>query len=346
VSLESSQGPSRTPRHHSLEKTERLDSLRLSRLVEEAAAGSAVDELPDVDLLRQQLGEKVRDCAAMSRAAEELRVELETLRGDFSTQKAEHLVEIRTLKEILVKAHERVAGLEGELTELKQANRQLKTQNLSLQYHLNLWGIPVLSGESTLEDAAREMDQDAGAFFPALTPLAGGTDPIPPVLRGDLVSFYFPNLLHFLANSNLQGVLTVITDGIVSKLYLEKAVLQLAGWNNRDQELRLATLLAESGLVPHETLFDFEERSLYDLELANVLVTESNVAPSVVQEGLREHARVILGYLFQLKRGSLFFQPGHIPRKRHLQFRLPVMDLLLKTAAEMDERGRNGQNGE
>jgi hypothetical protein len=173
-----------------------------------------------------------------------------------------------------------------------------------------------------------------------LTPIPGGVDPVPVVLRGDLTSFYFPNLLHFLANANLDGVITVVTDDTVTKLYLESGVMLLAGWNNRDPELSLHTLLRESELVTPEKLAAFSDRDVHDLELATALVTEGQVPAPAVQSGLKEHARVILSYLFELKRGSFFFQPGQIPRRRDLQFRLSIMDVLLKTAAAMDEKTR------
>ena len=302
-------------------------------------------EFADALLLREQLGKKTRECAALFRSVNDLKLEIESLRNDFSTRTNEHLLEIRALHEMLHKGHSEAERIQNELEEIKQANKQLKAQNLSLQYHLNLWGLPVSSVEYSREsDSGSRVDQSE-SFFPALMPLTEGVDPVPVALSGDLGALSFPDLLHFLSHSSSIGVLTVVTDGVVSKLYLGKGVLQLAGWNNRDPELSLAALLEESQLVSSEVLADLREGS-YDLELASQLVSEKFLAAPAMQAVLKEHARVILGFLFQLKRGSFFFQPGQVPGKRDLQFRLPVTDVLLKTAAEVDERERVGKTND
>jgi len=344
-STPSDAGSSKSALQRSLEKTVQIevDDVSASHLALASAAeesGSMEDEPPNTVLLKEQFEQKVRDCTVLSHSADALKSEIETLRRDFSVQKAEYLVELRTLKEILGKTHSQAAELQEVAQNLKHANNQLKTENLTLQSHLNLWGIPMLPGDGAQEDGRAASKNGRESFFPTLVPLSGDADPIAPVLRGDLASLCFPNLLHFLANSKLQGILTVVTDGLFSKLYLEKAVLQLAGWNNRDPDLRLAALLEESGLVPHEVLHELKDRWSFDLELAKLLRTDKKIPETVIQEGLREHARIILSYLFQLKRGALFFQPGQLPRARHLRFHLPVTDILLKTAAEMDEKGR------
>ena len=327
-------------RHRSLEKTEPALPKPLDQGAGrpgERAAASAVES--DLALLRDELERKLHENATLQRTIGEWRGQVEAMKADFSIQSNEQLLEIRTLRDIVEKDQVETSTLLGEMADLKSINKQLKAQNLSLQYHLNSWGVPVSSGEEAKAIEERSAVESRG-FFPSLTPVPGGADPVPIVLRGELTSFYFPNLLHFLANSNLAGVVTVITDGIVTKLYLERGVLLLAGWNNRDHDLSLHTLLEESELVPREVLEEFRDQEIYDLELATSLVSEKQVEVAAVQSGLKEHARVILSFLFELKRGVFFFQPGQIPRRRDLQFRLSIMDVLLKTAAEMDEKTR------
>lgn len=299
-------------------------------------------EFADALLLREQLGNKARECASLHRSVDELKLQIESLRNDFSARTNEYLLEMGALQEIIQKGHNEEERVQEQMEEVKQANKQLKAQNLSLQYHLNLWGLPVSAGGYSKGNEPGNHFEVSESFFPALTPLAEGSDPVPVALSGNLVSFYFPDLLHFLSHSNSVGVLTVMTDAVVSKLYLEKGVLRLAGWSNRDPELSLAALLEESELVSQDVLAELREGA-YDLELASQLVTEKFLAAPAMQAGLKEHARVILGFLFQLKRGSFFFQPGQVPGKRDLQFRLPITDVLLKTAAEMDERERVGK---
>jgi hypothetical protein len=104
--------------------------------------------------------------------------------------------------------------------------------------------------------------------------------------------------------------------------------------------MQLVRLLEESELVSPEICKETEGLGLFDFEAAVRIVEERRVPVDAVRHGLKEHARVILGYLLQLKRGAFFFQPGQIARKRDLQFRLLITDILLKTAAEMDEKTR------
>ncbi|MBI4601681.1 MAG: DUF4388 domain-containing protein [Planctomycetes bacterium] len=340
------QRPAGERKDPSLEKTSPLDAAPPAAGARGPAAGVPQESgapLPgvstDAELLRRELEAKARECAALVQATEQLKAALEALRSDFAAQKSEGILEVRAIQDALGKAHSQAAQLQGEIADLRSSNKRLKLQTLSLQYHINLWGIPVASGDGTT-DGQLEPQGIAGPFFPALTPLPGSSDPVPAALRGDLASFCFPDVLGFLASSSREGVLTVVTEGIVSKLYLERSCLKLAGWNDRDPDLALATLLEESGLVDPRALADLRARSLFDLEVAGILVGEKRAPAATVQAGLREHARVILGFLFHSTRGSFFFQPGQIPRKRELQFALPVTDVLLKTAAAMDERTR------
>jgi hypothetical protein len=342
-------------KHPSLEKTDvdlgKAVGGSASRREEESRAKARTPrdleaaQFADALLLREQLGTKTRECAALARNVDELKLEIEALRNDFSTRANEHLLEIRTLHEMIQKGHGEEERLQNELNEVRQANKQLKSQNLSLQYHLNLWGLPVTAVEYSRRNDSGERVVLSESFFPALVPLMEGVDPVPIGLSGDLASLSFPDLLHFLSHSSSVGVLTVVTEGVVSKLYLGKGVLQLAGWNNRDPELSLAALLEESQLVSGEVLAELRDGA-FDLELASQLVSEKFLAAPAMQAALKEHARVILGFLFQLKRGSFFFQQGQVLGKRDLQFRLPVTDVLLKTAAEMDERERVGKTSE
>ena len=345
------QEPSSAPRHRSLEKTEtQLGSLTQEGEPQPDAQGTSEDpptrplpppaaDASDSELLRAELESKSRRCAGLEEEIDQLRRQLETTRSDYSGQSKDRLLEIRTLKDLLQRSQAEAMKLSREAGELGRVQKELKAQNLVLQYQLNSWGMPVIASEDGRSDDERRACKPA-PFFPVLTPLPGGPDPAPVILRGDLSSFYFPNLLHFLANANLAGVVTVVTDGIVAKLFLEKAVLFLAGWNNRDLDLSLATLLVQSEIVPEETLNEFVGQDLYDLDLASILVSKKKVAVNLIQSGLKEHARVILSFLFRLKRGGFFFQAGQLPRRRDLQFKLAITDVLLKTAAEMDEKTR------
>lgn len=302
------------------------------RLPPQAAA------LSDETLLKESLAKKIHECESLERTVDDLRKEIQVLRSDYTGQSGERLAELEALSEIIRREKGESLKTLDELSRLNQEQKQLKAQNLSLQYHLNSWGIPVFSGDD-LKATEEGVLGPGRFFFPPLSPPPGGADPVPVILRGDLSSFYFPNLLHFLANTSLNGVVTVVTDGTVAKLYLEKGILLLAGWNNRERELSLAALFKESGLIEPEALTRMED--MYDLEIATLLLNDKLAPPNTIQSGLKEHARVILSFLFQLKRGTFFFQAGQIPRRKDLQFRLAVTDVLLKTAAEMDERTRD-----
>lgn len=346
---EESAPPESPPRHRSMEKTDCDLGQHPGEEIEDAAQeagdapGSHADEdlLADMDLLREEFLKKQNECSFLQARVVELRTEIEALRSDFSVQRDELREEIRTLNGLVEAARTDSEALDAELDSLQQANKQLKAQNLTLQYHLNLWGIPVATGEVSPESTDGPAREEEKTFFPALQPVRGGVDPIPVSLRGELSVLSFPDLLHFLANTNLRGVLTVVAEGVVSKLYLEGPVLRMVGWNSRDRDLGLLTLLTESELIPHEKSGELGEQDLFDWELARILVTEKQIPEKTVRLGLKEHARVVLGYLFQLRHGAFFFQSGQIQRMRELQFELLITDVLLKTAAEMDEKTRD-----
>jgi hypothetical protein len=253
----------------------------------------------------------------------------------------EHRAEIATYRDLLQRSTAKNRELQSRIVDLTMDQKRLKGQNLSLQYHLNLWGVPVLSGEDAKASLEKELSR---AFFPRVQPLAGNPDPIPVVLHGDLRAFSFPDLIHFLGNSNLLGVLSVVTDGMVSKLYVRKGVVRLAGWNRRESdsgEVRsLLSTLRASGGVAEEDLVDYEGLPLYDLEVAKLLLREKGVPASDLQAGLKDHARTILGHLFHLRRGAFSFQEAQVEGVDEILFHLPIIDLLLKAAADADERTR------
>jgi hypothetical protein len=173
-------------------------------------------------------------------------------------------------------------------------------------------------------------------------PVEDGDDPVPVVLRGDLASLPFPNLLNFLSNSHVSGVVTVVADGVVAKLCVERHYLTLAGWNHPDPEIRLLALLLEAEIITPALADELEREGLYDLDVAERLVAEDLVPLETLQECLREHTRIILSYLFELKEGAFFFQPGQV-QDSDLHFYLSITDILLKTAAAADERARDSQ---
>ena len=322
-------------KHSSLEKTQ---AIHLGT-TEDSSARRPTDEVSDLDLLRETLFRKCTEFDAAQRHVQELKVAFAALQNDFSGEKAEHLAELKTLQDILRRANADNVEQQASLKEARKVSRELKSQNLDLQHRLGQWGIPLPAGALRLPaDAVPGMEE---GFFPPLQPVEGSADPVPADLRGDLSTIDFPDLLHFLARPQRTGVVTVLCDAILSKLFIEQGVLQYAGWNNPDPELSLAKLLVDSGLVPKGVLDELRGRARFDLELAATLVDEKKIPVDVVRTGLHEHAKVILGYLFHLKSGTFFFQRGVIERKAGLEFRQSIVDILLKTAAEVDEKSHS-----
>lgn len=293
-----------------------------------------------VEILKEELERKGQENEALHRLVDKLRTQIESLRSDFSVQDAERLAELAALHDLLEASAAEGRALQREMMGLNQANKQLKAQALSLQYHLNLWGIPVQAGSPEEERRLERELAEERSYFPPLSPLDGAADPIPVVLRGDLQSLYFPDLLHFLCNSNLCGALTVATEGTVSKLYLDRGILRLAGWNKLERATSLWTVLQAARLVPEGLLQDLKDATMYDLQLAGLLLRDKGQPARAIQSGLKQHARVILSFLMQLKQGAFFFQPGAVTQRREFHFSLPVIDILLMTAAEVDERTR------
>ncbi len=298
------------------------------------SSGSDHGTQNEIGWLKSELLTKTADVERLNSKVQQLEADLDSVRGDYSAQTSDEKLEIRTLQSLLEKAQGEIDQLHAQLARQKKSNKSLKSQNLRLQYHLNVWGIPVAAGA---EESVPEGDAEH-AFFPKLNALLDGLDPIPSVLRGDIYTFDVPNLLHFLANSQLTGVLTMVASGIVAKLYLEDGILRLAGWNRRENDLRLAAVLENK--VESSVLRRVAYDDQYDLELAETLLKEE-VPAATIQEALREHAKAILMFIFQVDQGSFFFQPGKLRRQRSLQFNLPILDLLLEAAREVDHRERD-----
>ena len=337
---QASEAASANAQHPSQEKTEIALAKASQTLQEQAQTHTTRQAHSDFELLKHEYERKTEECESLMRTVDELNARVETLRNDFSAQSADDHLELLTLQSLLEKSREETEKLLGNVEHQKRSNRTLKSQNLRLQYQLNLWGIPVaVDAEKVRVPNGKE--EDGRVFFPQLSALIEGLDPIPVVLRGDICTFGFPNLLSFLANSNLTGVLTTVSQGVIAKLYIEKGILRLTGWNHKDEELSLATLLKRSQLVSAEILDRCKEKQLCDLEIAIMLLQEEELHTNLIQSGLREHARVVLAYLFHLDQGAFFFQPGILRRQRYLQFHLPILDSLLVTAAEVDEKSRS-----
>ena len=291
--------------------------------------------------LEQALALRDTECRNLERKLEEMRAQLQSLRSDFSAQLSELKTENETQRVLLERNTEANAKHEETQAQLRHDNKELKAQNLDLQYHLNQWGLPVESsipGESAFEDDLAQ----STSFFPPLTPFEGSADPVPVACKGDMGTFQFPDLIHFLGNSHYIGVLTLISDGIVSKLYLDSGVLRLASWNNREKERGLTTILRQSEVVSESALVSLSGLPLFDLEVASIVLRQQLAEAEDLRLALKEHARLILGFLFEVKQGTFFFQPGQVEAMEDLQFRLPVIDVLLHTAAEVDERMRVG----
>ena len=187
-------------KHRSLEKTERLPSQPAS-LQDQAppSAVSSLESVSDTRVLKDALAETERERDSLKRAILLLETEAGALRSDFTAQKGEQLEELKTLHEVAERAHSEASLLKAGLKDARAANKALKAQNLSLQHVLNQWGVPIESGESSAFTLAA-FEEGLDRFFPKLAPGPAESDPVPTVLKGELASFYFPDLLHFLSN--------------------------------------------------------------------------------------------------------------------------------------------------
>ena len=278
-----------------------------------------------------------QDLESLRQENRHLRMELDALRGDYSARTQEQDDELRVSKQSETETQKELEKLHSELRRAVRALKELKAQNLDLQYHLNAWGIPVSSGAS---EALLMSEKTRGRFFSPIVPLEAGVDPAPTILRGDLRVMHLANLLGFLGQIGFVGVLTVVCDGLVSKLFVEGGSLRLVAWNLRDSDFSLPTLLVESELLSQDDAAVYEEENLFDLEVANRLLYEGRLDEETLRAGLKEHTMVILTQLFQLDQGAFFFQEGRPSCEASLQFELSIPDLLLRTATSMDEDSR------
>ena len=272
-------------------------------------------------------------------AQEQLRLQVETLRRDFSARLAEHDRELEIRARALEESERLARRHEEELEDERKLTKELKRQNLALQHQLNAWGIPVSTGDS---DPAAGLEHAHQRFFPRVVPPEPGDDPAPIALRGDLRVFHVMSLLSFIGNSNLTGVLTLVHDDTVTKIFVENATLGLVAWSRRHSPCSLPYLLIESELLAPNEVASYQEENLYDFEIANRLLYEGKLDVETIRECLREHARVILAQLLQLDSGAFFFQRGRPTYDQNLKFRLSITDLLLRSLTMVDEKARDG----
>lgn len=273
-----------------------------------------------------------------------LETELEAIRGDLSFRVAEQKKELEVQQEVFREGRKEAGSLLDELRDSQVATKSLKSQNLDLQYLLSSLGVPLASdSKAVLFDA---FDDGSNHFFPSVTPLNPEVDPAPVVLRGDLQLFHLTNVLTFLENSKRVGVLTVLTEGFVTRLYLDGSSLRLACWNKQDPVFSLAGLLVDAELLTEEQVASYVKDRLYDYEVAGRLLQDDVLDDDTLQAGLREHTRVIVTELFHLDEGTFVFQEGRIVCDGRLLFNLSVTNLLLRTAARVDERSRGAETGE
>ncbi|MEM7231612.1 MAG: DUF4388 domain-containing protein [Planctomycetota bacterium] len=276
-----------------------------------------------------------REVEQLREGNQKLRLELEAMRGDLEGQLEDQAGEVRVQREAQELNAGEIDELQNQLDSAKQAAKFLKEQNLELQHQLNCWGIPVSRGTDSSVDAMA-----THRFFAPIVPNDPGVDPAPVVLRGDLSAFHLTALLSFLEHCNLLGVLTIVNGDLLTKLFIEGPALRLVAWNRRDEELSLGNLLIESELLADEEVAPFREENLYDLEVATRLLYEGKLDAETIRVCLREHTRVIITQLFQVREGSFFFQPGKPSCHADLLFNLSTTDLLLRTATHLDEETR------
>lgn len=269
----------------------------------------------------------------------QLRLQIETLRRDFSARLAEQQRELEIRVHALEESQRLARDLEEHLEAERRLTKDLKRQNLSLQHHLNAWGIPVSLVDPAESSAGESAHQ---RFFPRVVPPEPGDDPTPVALRGDLRIFHVMSVLSFLGNSNLTGVLTLVHDDTVTKIFVESATLGLVAWSRRHSPCGLPYLLIESELLTPEEVISYQEENLYDFEIANRLLYEGKLDVDTIRECLREHARIILTQLLQLDAGTFFFQRGRPTYDQNLKFRLSITDLLLRSLTMVDEKTRDG----
>ncbi|MBN1441408.1 MAG: DUF4388 domain-containing protein, partial [Planctomycetes bacterium] len=293
--------------------------------------------------LRETLIRQKAEIEQMQRSNEQIRMRLEALQGDFSIRVADQEAEIRVRKEACEQSFVEAERLSQELRQAEQANKLLKSQNLDLQYHLNAYGIPVLSGSDFERNLLERAKIGQSRFFPAILPAMPGQDPVPIVLRGDLSAFHLASLLSFLANTNLFGVLTVLGQNSAAKLFIEEGALRLVAWNDRESLCSIPNLLVESDLLTEDEVATYREEKLYDLEVVMRLLYEGRLERDTLRACLLEYTHLIVTQLFEQEEGTFFLQQGTILFDKQLLFRLSITDLLLRTAAHVDQKQRQPQ---
>lgn len=303
---------------------------------EEPESSPAIGHLQeDLSRLRDEVERQTEQTAGLARTVASLELELETARKDHETRQADFEVEAGALRNLLERAQGRLTELLAEADNTLLANHELKAQNLELQYQLNLWGIPVTTGD----DAGAELTPPHGrTFFPRLRSSEMESDPARPILRGDLGAFKTPDIISLLGNCGATGILTILSEGTAVKFYLEHGVLRMAGWNKLDPGLGLVAILQEMGAIGETKGQRLHDSGMSDMEAAETLRQEGSPPIEKIRGGLRRQAGRILSRTLGLERGVFLFHGGTIEEHREILFDCPITNAILEAARETDER--------
>ena len=107
-----------------------------------ASSTESTEDSTDPQSLVEALSRREHQCAELEQTVNDLKIQIDALRNDYSALEAEHETELKAYRLVVEQRADSRTELEGQVTELNDDNRKLKAQNLDLQYHLSQWGSP------------------------------------------------------------------------------------------------------------------------------------------------------------------------------------------------------------
>ena len=156
--------------------------------------------------------------------------------------------------------------------------------------------------------------------------------------KGYLRNYRLPSMLVYLNRNRVTGTLTITSQGIIKKVFLQKGTAVFASSNYEDD--RLGEVLVKVGLITmqqYETAV--EEKLLSDKRVGTVLVELGYLSPKDLFWGVKYQVQEIIFSLFKLRDAHYEFEEGGVPSEV-ITLELSMANVILEGLRRVDDLTR------
>lgn len=158
-------------------------------------------------------------------------------------------------------------------------------------------------------------------------------------LQGDLREFGVPEVFQILERQEKSGRLRIDAEAEKIEIYFEEGRIVGAFLAGRNPSDSLLEVLCKLGHLSEERAGEFRKMRAEDLRSLPALLERELILPAgEIDRILRQHTEEMLFPIFQLKRGSFFFEAGEaLAEDLQITPPLPVEPILLEGLRKADE---------